>query len=262
MKRFRIGLKLWSVNTDAYLREACRLYADEVFDYLELYCVPGSEATAPLWRATGIPCIVHAPHSARHHVNLADKASEAHNRRCIDEARRFADRLDVPIIIVHGGILGQTEEIIRQMRCFNDSRFLIENKPWLPLGNESTHLAGSTPDEIRTIMEGVGCGFCLDIGHMVASANAHGEDWRDFYMAFLGLTPAMFHLSDIDVTATHDEHRHFGKGTLGLVDVLAVLPNDCMISIETVKDSLKNLNDFQADAAFLMRSDRFTGVPL
>ncbi len=253
MKRFRIGLKLWSVNTDAYLREACRLYADEVFDYLELYCVPGSEATVPLWRATGIPCIVHAPHSARHHVNLADRASEAHNRRCIDEARRFADRLDVPIIIVHGGILGQTEEIIRQMRQFDEPRFVIENKPWLPLGNESFRLAGSTPEEIRSIMEGTGCGFCLDIGHMIASANAHGEDWREFYAAFLELGPVMFHLSDIDTTATHDEHRHFGTGSLGLVDVLATLPRDCRVSIETVKESPDDLDDFRADAVFLMQ---------
>lgn len=251
MKRFRIGLKLWSVNTDAYLREACRLYADEVFDYLELYCVPGSEATAPLWRATGIPCIVHAPHSARHHVNLADKASEAHNRRCIDEARRFADRLDVPIIIVHGGILGQTEEIIRQMRCFNDSRFLIENKPWLPLGNESTHLAGSTPDEIRTIMEGVGCGFCLDIGHMVASANAHGEDWQEFYAAFLELKPEMFHLSDLMSESQLDQHLHFGHGTLPLPAIIKRMPSDSRISIETAKDTLDNLLDFESDSKIL-----------
>lgn len=251
MKRFRIGLKLWSVNTDAYLREACRLYAEEVFDYLELYCVPGSEATAPLWRATGIPCVVHAPHSARHHVNLADRASEAHNRRCIDEARRFADRLDASIIIVHGGILGQTEEIIRQMRWFNEPRFLIENKPWLPLGNAPIHLAGSTPNEIRTIMEGVGCGFCLDIGHMVASANAHGEEWRDFLTAYLSLRPTMFHLSDMDVTQRHDQHLHFGSGTLPIQEIISKLPEGLNLSIETEKGARESLDDFKEDSMYL-----------
>jgi hypothetical protein len=34
----KVGLKLWSTNTDHYLREAKRLYAEGVFDYNEVIC--------------------------------------------------------------------------------------------------------------------------------------------------------------------------------------------------------------------------------
>ena len=68
----KLGLKLWSVNTDHYLREAKRLYEDGVFDYIEVYFVPDTVGTAAEWGALDIPCIVHAPHSG-HGVNLASE---------------------------------------------------------------------------------------------------------------------------------------------------------------------------------------------
>ena len=37
---YKIGLKLWSINTDYYYDEAKRLYDEGVFDYIELYVVP------------------------------------------------------------------------------------------------------------------------------------------------------------------------------------------------------------------------------
>ena len=74
----KIGLKLWSTNTDHYLREAKRLYADRIFDYIELYMVPGSLNTHISWKDLCIPFIVHAPHSA-HGINLADPELENNN---------------------------------------------------------------------------------------------------------------------------------------------------------------------------------------
>ncbi|MBR3956654.1 MAG: hypothetical protein IKJ89_02250, partial [Kiritimatiellae bacterium] len=65
-----------------------------------------------------------------------------------------------------------------QLKSLADERFLIENKPYLPIDDLPRRLVGSTPDEIRSVLAATGCGFCLDIGHAVASANAHGANWR------------------------------------------------------------------------------------
>ena len=248
----KLGLKLWSVNTDAYLREAVRLYARKVFDYLEIYFVPGSEVTAAEWRATGIPCIVHAPHS-RHGVNLAATDHEAYNRETFAAVLEFADALSAPDIIVHGGVLGSTAEIVRQLKLIDDPRILIENKPYLPIDRSNVKLAGSTPEEIAVIIAGTNCGFCLDIGHMVASANAHKADWRDYFKAFLALKPKIFHLSDLQSDSDIDQHLHFGRGTLPIRGVLSQLPSTAEISIETARDSKNNLDDFERDVEWLKR---------
>ena len=246
----KLGLKLWSVNTDAYLREAVKHYARKAFDYIEIYFVPGSEATAAEWKATGIPCIVHAPHS-RHGVNLAAADHEPYNRETFAAVRKFADALSAPDIIAHGGALGSIAEIVRQLKLIGDPRILIENKPYLPIDRSNIKLAGSTPKEIEEIIAGANCGFCLDIGHMVASANAHAADWRDYFTAFLALKPKMFHLSDLQADSDIDQHLHFGVGALPLKEIVARLPSDARISIETKRDSADNLDDFVRDAAFL-----------
>ena len=225
----RLGLKLWSVNTDGYLREAVKLYAKKVFDYLEIYFVPGSESTADEWKATGIPCIVHAPHS-RHGVNLAAADREAYNRETFAAVRKFADALSATNIIAHGGALGSIAEIVRQLKLIGDPRILIENKPYLPIDRSNVKLAGSTPEEIAEIIAGASCGFCLDIGHMVASANAHAADRCDYFKAFLVLKPKMFHLSDLQADSDIDQHLHFGCGALPICEVLTQLPPDAAIS--------------------------------
>lgn len=248
----RLGLKLWSVNTDAYLREAVKLYARKVFDYLEIYFVPGSDATAAKWRATGIPSIVHAPHS-HHGVNLAAADRESYNRETFAAVWKFADALSASDIIVHGGVLGTVAEIVRQLKLIGDSRILIENKPYLPIDRSNVKLAGSTPEEIAEIIAGADCGFCLDIGHMVASANAHKADWRDYFKSFLTLRPKMFHLSDLEANSDIDQHLHFGRGTLPVREVLSQLPPDAMISIETARDSKDDLNDFEKDVEWLKK---------
>ena len=47
---YRLGLKLWSVNTDYYYEEAKRLYGEGVFDYIELYVVPNTLDTLAKWK--------------------------------------------------------------------------------------------------------------------------------------------------------------------------------------------------------------------
>lgn len=41
----KLGLKLWSTNTDYYLKAAEKLYKEGYFDYIELYVVPNTVST-------------------------------------------------------------------------------------------------------------------------------------------------------------------------------------------------------------------------
>jgi sugar phosphate isomerase/epimerase len=246
----KIGLKLWSTNTDHYLREAKRLYADGIFDYIELYMVPGSLNTHISWKDLCIPFIVHAPHSA-HGINLADPELENNNCKVFGEVKQFADCLNADKIVVHGGVLGNTEEIVRQLKIVGDSRVLIENKPYFPVDGSNRLLAGSTPEEIKYLMNCTGCGFCFDIGHSVASANAHGVKWLNYFESFMTFNPNMFHISDIDVASKIDQHLHLGEGSLPIKEILQRLPHDSMISIETQKNSREILADFERDAQWI-----------
>lgn len=259
----KLGLKIWSVNTGSYLHEARRLYAEGVYDYLELYIVPGSQETLSTWqglhRDLSLPFVLHAPHS-RHGVNLADADKRVSNAKAFDEVRRFADGLGAEKIIVHGGWYAEAgdsaaahAQLAAQLTSFADARLLLENKPYLPIGGLPRRLVGSTPDEIRSVLAEAGCGFCLDIGHMVVSANAHRADWRSWFGDFLSLRPAMFHLSDLKDDSIVDQHLHFGDGALPLGMILARLSSEARISIETQRNSKTNLNDFVEDVRMLKK---------
>lgn len=90
----------------------------------------------------------------------------------------FADELSAKYIIFHGGIDGKVEETAKQLASFNEPRALIENKPMVALPNKmgGEFCRGYNPDEIRLIKEIAKCGFCLDFGHAICSANSQGKD--------------------------------------------------------------------------------------
>ena len=76
---YRIGLKLWSTNTDPLADAAARLFEDGVFAYIELFVVPGSSETLPAWTRLhadyGIPFVIHNAHTAQG-FNLAKREME------------------------------------------------------------------------------------------------------------------------------------------------------------------------------------------
>ena len=61
----KLGLKLWSINTDFYLKEAVKLYEKGIYDYIELYVVPESLDTLSEWKKLKIPFIIHHSHFAQ-----------------------------------------------------------------------------------------------------------------------------------------------------------------------------------------------------
>lgn len=245
----KLGLKLWSHNLN-YLKEAESLYKKGLYSFLELYVIPDStQEQLELWKGLDVPYIIHAPHW-KHGVNLARKDKEQDNIRLISLAQKFAVGLKADKIIVHPGVGGVIEETGRQLKAIGDKRILIENKPYFGLDGGLV-CNGTTPEEIGLVMKTSGAGFCLDIGHAICSANAHKKEWSGFVKEMIALEPAMFHLSDGKADGVYDSHDHFGKGSYDIKAILKLIPENASVTIETVKDSQNDLEDFVGDVEYL-----------
>lgn len=249
----KIGLKLWSINTDNYLKEAQRLFDQGVYDYIELYVVPNTIDTLSKWQQLKIPFIIHNAHFA-HNFNLSDRNKHASNLDICKQSQLFADKLKAAIIIFHGGTDGSYHETIYQLKSFKEPRALIENKPFvvLPQFSSSKFCRGATFEELYEIIQETGYGFCLDFGHAVCSANYQHKNIYEFIEKLNTLNPKMYHLSDVvDLSAIYDSHPHLGSGLLNLKWIKDhVIQNQKMLSIETQKDSKNNLDDFVCDCNY------------
>ena len=259
---YRIGLKLWSTNTGAYFQEAQRLYQRGIYDYIELYVVPNTLETLPLWQQLEIPYVIHNPHSAQG-FNLADKSKRESNRCIYEQSKRFADALNAKHIIFHSGKDGFIEETATQLAAFHEPRALIENLPVYPLPNSPfKRCRGATLEELRFVKDATHCGFCLDFGHAVCSANAQRKDPFVFLKELMRLDPQMFHLSDLnDVHSCYDSHAHLGTGTLDIATLKEKsLPVNATISIETEKNLPESLQDFADDVAYFQQLYRSKNI--
>lgn len=250
-----IGLKLWSTNTDYYLKEARRLYENKLLDYIELYVVPDTLETLPAWQSLKIPYVIHNAHLV-HGFNLSQKEKRNFNKSIYLQTKQFADTLNAKYIIFHGGEDGDYRETAYQISSFNEPRALLENLPMHPLPNSHVkRCLGATIEEIKHIINICHCGFCLDFGHAVCSANAQLLDPYEFIHQLMNFTPKMFHLSDINkLSDIYDSHIHFGHGQMDIAKLKReILPPNAIISIETEKNSKTDLADFEQDVLFLKK---------
>ena len=210
--------------------------------------MPGSTDTIPLWRdlhESGVPFTLHAPHSTLG-VNLADKSMLEINAKAYKEVALFAEALSPKYTVVHAGVNGSIDETIRQLKIIQPQNILIENKPYKTIYGEPI-CRGAVFEEVKTVIDAYGCGFCLDIGHAVCSANSIGIDPYIQLKHFQSLGPSCYHLSDNRWDEEIDRHMHLGQGNydFGKICDIINLQND--IAIETAKDSKTNLMDFAAD---------------
>lgn len=249
----KFGLKLWSINTDKYLKEAIKLYDMGIYDYIELYVVPDTLDTLEQWKKLKIPYIIHNSHFAQG-FNLAKQEKADRNREIYEQTKQFADELNAEFIIFHGGIDGDIRETAIQLAFFNEPRALIENKPFVALPNRmgGEFCRGYNVDEIKTVMDTAKCGFCLDFGHAICAANSLQQEPYSYIEKFLELNPQMFHLTDIaDMTSPYDSHPHIGTGQLDIKRILKYIPKGKRITVETIKNSKENLGDFIEDISNL-----------
>ena len=250
---YKLGLKLWSVNTDCYYQEAIKLYGQSLFDYIELYIVPNSLSALGKWKRIGIPFVIHCPHFM-HGLNLAKAEMEKSNLSMYQQVKQFADELQAKYIIFHGGIDGDIQETARQLANFKEPRALIENKPYLALPNQmgGALCRGYNPEEIKFVMQASGCGFCLDFGHAICAANSQRLNVYAYCSTFLKLFPAMYHVTDLDsITSPYDSHLHLGMGQVDFNQIFGMIENNARVTFETEKNSKDNLDDFAEDMKWL-----------
>ena len=250
---YKLGLKLWSINTDYYLNHAIDLYKSGIYDYIELYVVPQSILHLEKWKILkqkyNIPFLIHNAHFMSG-FNLSKNECEFQNREIYYETKKFADELDAEYIIFHGGIDGDIMETARQLSQFNESRALIENKPYLAVPNKmhGRYCRGYNIEEIEYVQKVCGCGFCLDIGHAICAGVSLGVDVYLYIEQFNSLSPQMYHLTDNkDISSPYDTHLHIGEGVLDIPRILNIIPKNSIITLETDKNSKENLNDFIKD---------------
>jgi sugar phosphate isomerase/epimerase len=246
---YKIGLKLWSTN-DFYIVEAKKLYEEKLYDYIELFVVPGSHKSfLSKWKKLSIPYIIHAPHSAVG-LNLSKKDCFRKNIVLSDEAKRFADDLKSDMIIFHPGIDGDIKETVLQLNRIKDDRFVIENKPYHSSFDDSI-CVGYSPDQIDIIIKQTGVGFCLDIGHAVYAANSQHISPFFYLRQFISFSPKIYHVSDGNFYGTFDDHKHFGMGNFDLIKILELIQEKAFISIETEKSFKNSLKDFACDVWYI-----------
>lgn len=252
----KLGLKLWSTNTDFYLEEAEKLYKQSIFDYIELYVMPNTLETIEKWNKSNIPFTLHAPHFV-HGVNLADKTKEESNLEIFKQVNEFFMALNASYVVVHSGIEGIIEETISQFTKIEDkiptlkSKLLIENKPYIAPLKRELICRGAIFEEIKKVIDETSCGFCLDVGHAICTANSLKIEPFSYLKKFNGLNPACYHLSDNFINSEIDGHMHLGKGNYDFNKIFEIINADKNIAIETNKISKIDLDDFIEDVKWL-----------
>jgi len=242
----RLGLKIWSTNVENS-EEAEQLVKDSVYDYVEIFYVPDSFADVrDHWSSRKIHYVVHAPHYLTG-LNFARPEQLKKNSQLAAQALEFADYLGAEVVIFHPGLDGPIEESVRQMSLIQDPRLHVENVPMMGLNGERCN--GSTPSEIEQIMKSVGCKFCLDLGHSIASANIQDVNWLEQLKVFRRLEPSIYHLTDGWRDEIVDTHIRYGFGNFPLRQLLRFVPDGAAVTNEAARSIKTSLHEAKVDAA-------------
>lgn len=243
-----IGLKVWSTNT-GYTKPAAELFAKGVYEFIELYTVPGSfKETASRWQALNIPMRLHAPHE----LNIALRDKEAENMKLCAEVNDFAKALKALSVVLHPGEGGDLKTAFLQLPKLKqvlDAKILIENMPYISLSDEVC--PGAYFEDIQKITEKCGVGFCFDICHATKAAVYLKRDVKKFVERFASLKPEVIHLSDGHTNTIYDEHLSIGRGQFDFEWIAGVIRlSGCFnLVLEMEKRSKENLDNFAEDAA-------------
>jgi deoxyribonuclease-4 len=203
MNNVNFGLKLWSINTNL-IEQAIGLINEKVFDYIELFIVPGTQIT-PF--NIDVPYIIHIPHHA-FGLNIGEASKKEYNLKTINESISWADVLGAKYLILHAGY-GYMEHAMDLLNELNDNRILIENMP--KVGLDGQKMIGYSHKQMEELI-GNNKGLCLDFGHAVKAALSLGEDYKEYIKKFLVFKPEVFHISDGTLTEEKDEHMNMGEG--------------------------------------------------
>jgi endonuclease IV len=243
MRRFGIWLETADfLKKPDFVDQVLGLVRDGIFDFvqLQLLFMPNSydETHAiVVEKMKNVPTVIHAPiyvPPRYYGINTGDKTAFEDNVAKLKDSQKFADLLQAEIIVLHPGSGDGEEylrETIRQFQMINDPRIAVENLPYNPSG---CVLQGSSPKDIKRIIDETGCKFCFDFAHAICAANSLWRDVYDDFAKYNALQPDLYHLSDGDFSGIIDEHLHLGLGNYDTAKILKEFtPEDSMIVLET-----------------------------
>ncbi|MDD3246144.1 MAG: TIM barrel protein [Methanosarcina sp.] len=231
------GLKLWSTNQDT-LPQAEQLIKDDVFQYIELTPIPGTEIDTFL--SYDLPYTIHIT-TERHGVNIADREKRDYNIKTIQNCIEWADQLNARYIILHPGF-GSMASSREFLECIDDKRTLIENMPKVGLFDEA--MVGYSPEQISELM-GSKFGFCFDMNHAIKAAVSLNGDYKEYIKDFLKLNPSYFHISDGNLANEKDEHLSIGEGNYDFEFLMQYVSSifSKYITLETPRSNLESFNE-------------------
>lgn len=255
----KYGVKLWSrdfANNSEFALQSVNAVKDGYFDYIELFVPPHTYDDFHKQISNefkGLKVIIHAPHSI-FGVDTGNREMFSQNQEKLKDSQQYADLLGAEIIILHAGFNeGEqyVDESARQFKNFNESRLVVENLPFL-CSSVQKILHGTSPLEIKKIMDISGCGFCLDFSHAICASNYYQRDKFEDLRAYQSLNPKMYHMCDGHWGSDIDEHLHYGAGDYPLADLLNDYTNsDTYITMETGHGVPTNINPWIDDITYL-----------
>jgi Cys-tRNA(Pro) deacylase len=140
-------------------------------------------------------------------------------------------------------------ETIRQFQMINDPRIAVENLPYNPPGRV---LHGSSPENIKQIIDETHCKFCFDFAHAICAANSLGRDAYDDFAKYNALQPNLYHLSDGDFSAAVDHHLHLGFGNYDIAKILKEFTlEDATIVLETKHENAITADPWIKDMQYI-----------
>ena len=237
----KLGIKVYTkdfITKKDFIEAGIEAVRNKLFDYVELFARPDSydetnQVIANLLK--GVEVIIHAPH-ATYGMDVGNKGMFEQNCKLLEASQRFADLLRSEIIILHAGVGDKEEnlaETINQFNKINDSRLAIENLPYYCTATQKI-LHGTSPAQIKRIIDETNCKFCFDICHGVCAANSFKRDPLADLKAYQALNPDMYHWCDNFWESDKDAHLHYGEGNydLGMI-INEIISDDKPITMET-----------------------------
>ncbi|MFH0936979.1 MAG: hypothetical protein V1808_01655, partial [Candidatus Daviesbacteria bacterium] len=212
-------------------------------DFAELFIKPDTDLN--LIKNWGIPLTIHAAHE-NFGFNAGDPKKVKINKKILDLAKKVADKISSPWIIVHPGYFVEKNSDQVALEFFKnnfDQRFLIENCILYDnIGGEKKKCLFTIPSEMKVFLDKISTKMVLDFEHAACSANLLGEDPSIFFQQFLKLEPRCFHISGIDKDAKIDTHKHLFEVENDWV-FLKNIPSDSWVTLETGEPREDNMED-------------------
>lgn len=216
-------------------------------DFFEVQAIRGNDYS--FLKKYDKEIVFHCEH-ASFGVNISDSSKKELNLKAINFAKELANSVNCKKIVIHPGLIQNescsVENTINFLKENYDSRFCVENMPFLSRGNKKV---GSAPEEMKRIMVEANVGFCFDINHAIESAVSQGKDYWTYLKDFENLGVNHYHLGGENMEIMQ-AHFSFCDSDLDLEKVFEIIKTDTTLTLEVGMDGEKIEEDLKVVRGF------------